>query len=233
MQKKPSLELVLAQVLQDAQSEREKAVALHDFVRESVAFGFNKYFDAAPPEYTLACGKGHCNPKSQLMVALFQKSGFESFQHFVVVPKAILRGAIPASQFWMIPKEISHSYVDVRVDGQWHRIDSFIVDTPLLESASARLAQEGREMGYAVRQGSVNVWDGCGDAFSQFSEDLMIEDHGQVEDALIFYEDKRYRNKALGLPFNTVFRIMGELGVAPINRLIDRIRWKTEINSVD
>ena len=148
MQNKPSLELVLAQVLRDGQSEREKAVALHDFVRESVAFGFNKYFDAASQEYTLTCGRGHCNPKSRLMVALFQQAGFECFQHFVVVPKEILRGAIPASQFWMIPKEISHSYVDVLVEGQWSRIDSFIVDTPLLEAASARLAQEGRRMGY-------------------------------------------------------------------------------------
>ncbi len=225
MKNKHSLDLVITQVLDEGQSEREKAVALHDFVRDSVAFGFNKYFDAAPPAYTLCCGLGHCNPKSRLMVALFKEAGFECCQHFVVVPKAILQGVIPPYQYWMIPKEISHSFVEVQVEGQWYQIDSFILDTHLLESASARLAREGREMGYAVRQGSVNIWDGRGDAFSQFSEDLMIEDHGRVDDDLAFYGDKRYRNKALGLPFNTVFRLMGEMGVRPINDLIDRIRW--------
>lgn len=225
MKNQLSLQAVVAQVLSHQESEREKAVALHDFVRETVAFGFNKYFDASTPEYTLKYGRGHCNPKSCLMAALFKAAGLDCFQHFVVVPKKILKGVIPASQFWMIPKEISHSFVEVKVEGKWRRIDSYIVDTPLLMAASNRLACEGREYGYGVRQGSVNLWDGESDAFSQFSEDLMIEDHGRVDDPLEFYKDPRYRNKALGLPFNTVFRLMGEFAVGPINTNIDRIRW--------
>jgi transglutaminase-like putative cysteine protease len=66
MPKPQTVEEVVEQVTAGAGSEVEKAVALHDYVRDSVEFGFNMYFDAAPPEYTLACGRGHCNPKSRL-----------------------------------------------------------------------------------------------------------------------------------------------------------------------
>jgi transglutaminase-like putative cysteine protease len=204
--------------------ERDRAIALHDYVRESVKFGFNKYFDAAPPDYVLACGYGHCNPKSRLLVALFRTAGLESYQHFVVIPKDILKGAIPASRYWMIPAELSHSYVEVKVEDHWCAIDTHIVDTPLLQGALDRLAQEGRSLGYGVRIDSNNTWDGQSDAFSQFDEDLLIEDHGQVKDVEIYFRDNRYRNRALGLPFNTMFKLMGEVGVAPMNAHIDKIR---------
>jgi len=215
---------IVTQVVVGKTTECEVAIALHDFVRDTVKFGFNKYFDATPPQYTLACKRGHCNPKSRLMTALFQQAGLESYQHYVVIPKDILKGAIPASRFWMIPGEICHSYVEVKVEGEWHEIDSFIVDTPLLKGAQARLSAEGRTLGYGVRLDSVNTWDGGQDAFSQFQREMMVEDHGRVEDSQAYFKSKRYRNRAFGLNFNTMFQMMGELGVAPMNKHIDKIR---------
>jgi len=215
---------VVGQVVNPGATARENAIALHDYVRENVKFGFNQYFDATPTDYTLACGYGHCNPKTQLMVALFHAMGVESFQHFVVIPKDILYGAIPASRYWMIPKELSHSYTEVKVDGKWCAIDSYIVDTPLLINGLTRLAEEGRSMGYGVRIGSVNVWDGESDAFSQFDPSMMIEDHGRVDDLEAYYRGKRYRNVFLGMRFNAMFKMMGEGGVAPINVHIEKIR---------
>ena len=41
---------VIDQVVTGARTEREKAIALHDYVRDNVKFGFNKYFDATPPD---------------------------------------------------------------------------------------------------------------------------------------------------------------------------------------
>lgn len=219
-----SVEQVVQDVVAAAATERERAIALHDYTRDSVKFGFNKYFDATPPEYTLACGYGHCNPKSRLLVALLRAAGLESYQHFVVLPKEILKGAIPASRYWMIPAELSHSYVEVRVEGAWCAVDSHIVDTPLLRAAQARLAREGRALGYGVRVESTNVWDGRGDAFSQFDQGMMLEDHGRVEDLEGYFGQARYRNKFLGLRFNAMFPLMGEGGVAPMNAHIERIR---------
>jgi hypothetical protein len=224
MPEAPTVTWVADQVIARTTSEREKAVALHDCVRERVKFGFNTYFDAGEPDYTLACGVGHCNPKSRLMVALFRSAGLESYQHFVVIPKDILKGAIPASRYWMIPAELSHSYVEVQVEGSWCAIDSHIVDTALLQAAQARLAAEGRALGYGVRIDSTNAWDGRGNAFSQFDPGLMAEDHGRVQDLDAFFRSRRYRNQVLSLRFNTMFKLMGEAGVAAINAHIEGLR---------
>jgi 2-iminobutanoate/2-iminopropanoate deaminase len=43
---------------------------LHDYVRENVKFGFNKYFDATPPDYTLSCGQGPFDPKTGEVVGV-------------------------------------------------------------------------------------------------------------------------------------------------------------------
>ena len=224
MPREKTVKGVVEQVAAGTESERELVVRLHDYVRDNVKFGFSKYFDATPPDYTLECGHGHCNPKSRLMVSLFRAAGLEAYQHFVVIPKDILEGAIPGSRYWMIPSELSHSYAEVEVDGAWYAIDSYIVDTPLLRGARARLEQEGRSLGYGVRVDSVNVWDGQGDAFSQFDVSMLIEDHGRVDDLDAYFHDKRYRNRAFGLGFNTMFKLMGEFGVAPMNAHIERMR---------
>jgi hypothetical protein len=222
---------VLSQVIVNAATEREKALALHDYVRERVKFGFNKYFDATPLDYLLSCGYGHCNPKSRLMVELFRVAGIESYQHFVVVPKEILKDAIPPSRYWMIPKELCHSYVEVKVEGQWCSIESFIVDTPLLKSGRARLAKENRSLGYGVHLDSTNTWDGRGNAFSQFSPSMLVEDHGRVENLQAYFKEKKYRHFFLGVPFNSVFKLMGEAGVAPMNIYIEKIRQQNDRNS--
>ena len=215
---------VIEQIVTKTSTECEKAIQLHDYVRNNVKFGFNKYFDASPPDYTLSYGYGHCNPKSRLMVALFRAVGLESYQHFVVIPKDILKDAVPPSRYWMMPAELSHSYVEVKVEGRWCMIDSFIVDTPLLKGAQAKLAHEKRALGYGVRSGSINVWDGHSDAFSQFDRNLMIEDHGRIDDLEAYFNDKRYRHVVFGMRFNTMFPFMGEFGVAPMNSYIDKIR---------
>ncbi len=224
MPKAQTVQEVVDQVVVRAATEREKAIALHDYVRENVKFGFNKYFDASPPDYTLTSGYGFCNPKSRLMVSVFRAAGLKSYQHFVVIPKDILKGAIPATRYWMIPAELSHSYVEVKVEGKWCMTDSFIVDTPLLKGAQARLAQENRSLGYGVRTDSINTWDGQTNAFSQFDQSMMIEDHGRVDDLDAYFRDEKYRHVVLGMSFNTIFRLMGEIGAAPINVNIEKIR---------
>jgi hypothetical protein len=204
--------------------EVDKAIALHDYLRENVKFGFNKYLDENQPDYTLSFGYGHCNAKSRLMVVLFRGIGFEAYQHFVVLPKEILRGVFLRSVSWVLPKEISHSYVDVKIDGKWCAIDSFIIDTPYLKAAQVRLAKEGRSLGYGVRSDSVNIWDGKSDAFSQFDRKLMIEDHGRVDNLEAYLRSSKYRTKFMGIRLNSIFRLIGETGVALGNSHLDGIR---------
>lgn len=215
---------VVERVVLPSASERDKAVALHDYVRDTVKFGFCKYFDNPPIEYLLSYRYGHCNPKTSLMVELFRAAGFEAHRHYVVIPNEILLGAINPSRYWMLPKELSHSYTEVLVNGKWCSIDSYIIDTPLLRGGLAKLASENRAIGYGVRTGAVNTWDGQSDAFSQFDRGMMIEDHGRIEDLEAFFHDSKYRHVMLGLRFNTLFPMLGEFGVKPMNAHIDKIR---------
>lgn len=225
-----SVQEVARQATMGLLTEHEKAIALHDYVRDNVKFGFTKYFDAAEPDYTLTCGVGHCNPKSRLMVSLFRAAGLESYQHFVAIRNDILKGVFPPSSSWMLSlvPELGHSYAEVKVESTWCAIDSYIVDTALLNAAQARLAKEGRPLGYGTRVDATNVWDGRSDAFSQFDPAMMVEDHGRVDDLEAYFRDRKYRNQMFGIRFNTISKLMGDFYLPAINNHIEKIRMVME-----
>jgi transglutaminase-like putative cysteine protease len=141
-----SVKEVATQITMGLVTDREKAIALHNYIRDNVKFGFTKRFDAADPSYTLSCGIGHCNPKSRLMVSLFREAGLESHQHFVIIPSDILKDAFPPSRRWLLPAQLSHGFVEVNVEGTWCAIDSYSIDTALLKGAEAALSKHGRSV---------------------------------------------------------------------------------------
>jgi len=213
----------VAQITTGLETEREKAIALHDYVCEKVKFGFTKYYDEAKPDYTLNCGIGHCNPKTELMVAFFREAGLEAFQHFCTLPIGMGAGMFPSFMERFVP-ELSHSYAEVKVEGEWYKIDSYILDTPLLKSALAKLSAKDKSMGYFTRKGATNEWDGESDSFSQFSKELSTEDHGRVEDHAAYYASSKYRNKIFGLRMNTMNKLMFGRSVALTNSGFEKLR---------
>ncbi|MBK9124848.1 MAG: hypothetical protein IPM16_17260 [Chloroflexi bacterium] len=212
------------QITERATTERDRAVMLHDYVRDCVKFGFTTHFDHDLPEDALAAGVGCCTTKARLLVALLNAVEIEAYHHFVVISKSVLSGLMPASIYRLVPGAVSHSNVDVRIGDHWYEIDSFIVDTPLLIAGKARLAQEGLTVGYGVHRNSTNAWDGRHNAFSQYTPSILVADHGRVEDVEAYFGSRRYRNKVLGVPFSRIFAAFGERSVAPINAGIDAIR---------
>jgi hypothetical protein len=211
-------------------TEREKAIALHDYVRDNIKFGFNRYFDLSKPNHTLELAIGHCNPKGELMVALFREAGLEAHHHFVVLPKDIIKGVIPPGMRWLIPAELSHCYTEVKVEGTWCKIDSYILDGPLLRAARAKLSEDNRIIGYGTHAHSTNHWDGRSDAFSQFDKDMMLEDHGRVDDLPTYYRSDRYRNKVFGVQLNTFFRLFGKGIEVHVNSYMDKLTSKDSGN---
>ena len=205
-------------------TERGKAIALHDYVRDNIKFGFNRYFDLSKPNHTLELAIGHCNPKGELMVALFREARLEAHHHFVVLPKDIIKGVVPPGMRWLIPAELSHCYTEVRVEGTWCKIDSYVLDGPLFTAARSRLSEEGRGFGYGTHVQSTNHWDGKSDAFSQFDNDMMLEDHGRVDDLRTYYRSERYRNKVLGVRLNTLFRFLGPGIEVHVDSYMDKVR---------
>ena len=211
-------------------TEREKAIALHDYVLDNIKFGFNRYFDLSKPNHTLELAIGHCNPKGELMVAPFREAGLEAHHHFVVLPKNIIKGVIPPGMRWLIPSELSHCYTEVKVEGTWCKIDSYVLDGPLLRAARAKLSDENRIIGYGTHAHSTNHWDGRSDAFSQFDKDMMLQDHGRVDELRTYYRSDRYRNKVFGVQLNTFFRLFGKGIEVHVNSYMDKLRLKDSGN---
>jgi len=187
----PTLRRQVAELVEGTSSERERAVRIHDFVRDEVRFGWMPAFYEMKASEVLAARRGYCNTKSTLFVALLRAAGIPARQHFVDIRTGILDGLIsPGTPY------VDHLYTEVFLEGRWLRVDSYIVDSPLHAQALERLARENRMLGYGVHRHGVVTWDGTADAFSQFVNDgsvpdLTWRDHGIHEDVGAFYRDTR------------------------------------------
>ena len=59
----------------------------------------NRYFDLSRPDNTLDIGIGHCNPNTELMTELFRQVNIETYIHFVVLPKEIMKGVVSPNRY--------------------------------------------------------------------------------------------------------------------------------------
>lgn len=168
------------------ETTRERAIAIHDYVRDQLRFGFTPQFYAMSAAEVLRAGIGYSNTKSTLFVALLRAAGIEARQQFVDLNAAILRGLLePRTPF------VDHSYTEVMLGGAWVPTDSYIVDAALARAAVAALRIEGRPLGYGVRADGRSDWDGRTPAFVQFvPNDPACSRHrwGVFADVAAFYE---------------------------------------------
>lgn len=215
----PAVMTMTQRVIAGADTPRTQAIAIHDYVRDAIRFGWAPAFYAQRASEVLASGVGYCNTKSTLFVAMLRAAGIPARQHFVSLRADILHGLLsPGTRY------VDHSYTEVHLEGRWWRVDSYIVDLPLAVRARDRLAREGRLLGYGMHRHGVSHWDGRSDAFSQFVDDgavagLSDSDYGIHPDVAAFY--------AAGLGVN---RLSGSMQwafrwfAAPANRRIEQLR---------
>jgi hypothetical protein len=202
----PAIASAAAHITAGAQTPRERAVRIHDFVRDEIAFGFAPALYDQRASEVLRSRVGFCTTKSTLFVALLRASGIPARQHFVDIDARVLLGLIdPGTSY------VDHSYAEVRLAERWLRVDSFILDPALAQAARARLAREGLWLGYGAHRRGVSDWDGASDAFSQFVDDgsvrlLSRNDYGVFDDVGAFYASGVRHNRLslftrLGFPF--------------------------------
>ncbi|UTH72493.1 transglutaminase family protein [Chromobacterium sp. IIBBL 290-4] len=195
---------VLEQVRRQALpvDDREYCVALHDFVRERIQFGFTSGFETVTPLRTLALGRGHCNAQADLLCALLREAGFEAALRFVALDKRVLRHAVPLPVWLCLPQRLFHAVTRLRLDGGWRHIDSYIFDRRGFERQRQRLFLAGLPQGYGLGRAAVCEWDGRGDAFSQaIAADLRPDDpvYAALAEAVAA---KAGNNRLLGIHFN-------------------------------
>ncbi len=182
-----SVDETTRRVVANAQNERERAVRIHDFVRDEIKFGWSAGFYDQRAKDVLAARVGYCNTKSTLFVAMLRAVGIEARQRFMNIDAAIVRDFLDPETTY-----VDHSYTEVKIDGRWLKVDSYVVDRTLADAARARLQREGKIVGYGVHQNGTSDWDGTNDAFSQFVNDgsyprLSTKDFGVYDDVHAFY----------------------------------------------
>jgi transglutaminase-like putative cysteine protease len=126
------------------------AIALHNYVRDEIQFGFTPYFDAASPDMTLKLGTGHCNPQAWLMVELFRAAGFQARFRPSTIRNDVLKGLV-----WT-PPILSHVFTEVLVEGSWKRLDSYIADPPFRDAVVRKLAARAPKL--RVRVPRIRYW---------------------------------------------------------------------------
>ena len=217
----PELRRQAAEIVAGATSDRERAVRIYEFVRDEIEYGFTARFDAADPLFTLRTGRGHCNPQTALFVALARAADLEARQRFVSISDEVLDGVWPKRA----PRSgvLDHSYAEVRLDGEWLRVDGYTLDEPLYRAALARLRSEGLDAGFGAHRDSCRVWDGRSDCMAQFADPAMLQpdgDHGPFEDPTVYYESEGYTQRLTGLT-RMLYRVFG---MKMMNRTLDRLR---------
>lgn len=102
---------IASSLRQPSSTDRELAVAIHDFVRDQIPFGFTRLHDKADAAYTLTRGLGLCTPKTLLFCSLLREAGFVDAA-VVTVPIA---GEV-LNHLGSFPSRLQHCFTEVTVD---------------------------------------------------------------------------------------------------------------------
>jgi hypothetical protein len=123
---------------------------VYDFVREELPFGYNAG-DELSASRVLRDGYGQCNTKGVVLMALLRAVGVPCRIHGFTIDKRIQRGAVSGLAWWLAPRSIVHSWVEILFEDRWINLEGFIIDGAYLEGVRAMHPHvRGRFEGYAV-----------------------------------------------------------------------------------
>ena len=213
-------------------SSTEKAVLIHDYVRDSIPFGWSGRFWNETASDVLKTGRGYCNTKSTLFAALLRAANIPCRLQFVDINSEILHGITDPRTTYE-----AHTYTDVfNVEqNRWYHIDSYIVDKSLALAAKEKLASEDKVIGYGVHRDGQSEWNGAEDVFIQYATDSErnktlerpLSEHrfGHFSDIGAFYAAADQHGVHDRLE-SRIFRWVFPLLIMPGNRAAQQLRAK-------
>lgn len=168
----------------------ERIGLAYDFVRDEIRFGYNQS-DDLPASHVLADGIGQCNTKGTLLMALLRALNIPCRFHGFTIDKSLQKGAISGLAYWLAPRDIIHSWVEVWLAGRWINLEGFILDRAYLGALQRRFAaHRGAFCGFGVAtpdlQNPPIEWRGC-DTYIQ--KDGINRDLGRYDAPDAFYRE--------------------------------------------
>ena len=183
----PGIESLIVARSWRALPERERIGAIYDFVRNEIPFGYN-LADDLPASRVLADGIGQCNTKGTLFMALLRASGIACRLHGFTIDKALQKGAVTGLAYLLAPREILHSWVEVRFGERWVELEGFILDAAYLHSLQRRFRNSQSFCGFGAATPDLQrpqvEWNG-GDTYIQ--KEGIVRDFGTFDTPDAFY----------------------------------------------
>lgn len=124
--------------------------AAYAFIRDEILFGYSAA-DDLPASRVLADGYGQCNTKGTLLMALLRGLGIPCRLHGFTVHKSLQRGVVPPAFYQLAPRDVLHSWIEVRHGERWIVLEGFILDAGYIHGVQSMFPTErGAFCGYGV-----------------------------------------------------------------------------------
>jgi len=189
----PQVQSTASELTSTRQNQFDQLHAIFHFVRDEIEFGFPSKWDKVKASETLEYQLGYCNTKATLFHALCKAVGIPSRIHTALIDIDIMRGIFPGFAFPFLPDSGAHSWTEVKINGEWKPIDSYINDNPFYENAKKQLLESGKMTSFSVSQAK-----GPSSCDFNFGEKgfvhmgAVIEDHGTWDDYSEYIASDKY-----------------------------------------
>ena len=210
----PKIHITALKLTQSRRTARERACAIHDFVRR-LPFGAFADVSHVRASDVLRANRGDCHSKGVLFTSLCRAAGVPARLNFVRIRPQFLHGILEDG-----PETMAHAVGQVLVDDQWLSTDGYVVDPVLFAHAKQRLREELRPCGWGIVQDARGTWDGESDCLHQFRPTDVVHNYGAYEDPAEFYEEL---SQDEGSP-SWVARLKYAMGAQIVNRRVARLR---------
>lgn len=202
-------------------TDLEKVEAIFYFVRDEIAYMLLPGGDEVLASEIITAGKGQCNNKNIVFLALCKAAGIPARIHFGLIVKDIARGLTSEAVYKRMPNALSHSWMEVQIDGtengKWKRIDTHILDEPYFNGSKKKLTANGWSLGYAVADISINDFI----LYDVLVPDtpIIAADHGTYEVPEDYFASTQYTNKLTGIT-----KLLYKLFMNRMNQSLEEVR---------
>ncbi len=185
----PILKDKFKRITEGKESLRDKAIAIYEFVRDEIKFGYN-YDDNLKASEIIQDGYGQCNTKATVLMALLQMLELPVRIHGFKIDKILQKGVFTGLFYKLAPQKILHSWIEVKIEDNWINLEGFILDSDYISALQNYFPSKQNFCGYGAATLNLQKpqvdWNGQDHTYIQ--KEGIVEDLGVFSSPDEFYE---------------------------------------------